>query len=69
MIKVTKLDNDKVYAELVRITTIANNAVKKAKEDNKELGIPDTFWRNGNVYYVLTNGEITIIPPEIMIRD
>ena len=66
MKKVDKLNNDKLYLELVNIIRIANKAIKKAKEENKKLGIPDTFWKNGNLYYVLNNGEITMIPPPIM---
>ena len=66
MKKVLTLNSDKIYSELSRIIAIANTAVKKAKEDNRQMGIPDTFWRNGKVYYVLSNGEITTNPPEIM---
>lgn len=69
MKEVIKLNSDKIYVELARIIAIANSAVKKAKEDNKKMGIPDTFWKNGNVYYVLPNGEITTNPPEIMTKN
>ncbi|MFT4667970.1 MAG: hypothetical protein ACI8YQ_003472 [Polaribacter sp.] len=45
MKKVIRLNSDKIYAELARIITIANSAVKKAKEDNVKIGIPDTVWK------------------------
>lgn len=66
MKEVKKLNNDKLYVELVNIIRIANKAVKNAKEENKKFGIPDTFWKSGNLYYVLSNGEITTNPPSIM---
>lgn len=66
MKEVKKLNNDKLYIELVNIIRIANKAVKNAKEENEKFGIPDTFWKSGNLYYVLSTGEITTNPPEIM---
>lgn len=64
--KVDNLNNDKLYAEIADIIRIANKAVKEAKEDNKRLGIPDTFVKGGKVYYELISGEITTERPEIM---
>jgi len=66
MKKVDKFKDSDIYIELANILRIANKAVMKAKEENKKLGIPDTFWKNGKVYYVLGNGEITSEPPAIM---
>jgi len=57
--KVDNLKNDKLYAEVADIIRIANKAVKAAKEENKRLGIPNTFVKNGIVYYELPNGKIT----------
>ena len=68
MKKVDKFKDNDIYIELASILRIANKAVMKAKEENKKLGIPDTFWKNGKVYYVLDNGEITSEPPAIMRR-
>ncbi len=69
MKEVEKLKNEKLYIELANIIRIANKAVKKAKEENKKFGIPDTFWKKGNLYYVLLNGEVTMTPPAIMKRS
>lgn len=66
MKEVKRLKNDTIYIELVNIIRIANKAIKHAKEENRKFGIPDTFWKSGNLYYVLPNGEITTNPPEIM---
>ena len=68
MKEVKKLGNEQVYLELVNIIRIANKAVKRAKEENKKFGIPDTFWKEGRIYFVLDNGEITTNPPPIMQR-
>jgi hypothetical protein len=38
----------------------------KAKEENKRLGIPEFFSKNGVIYYVLENGEITTKRPKIL---
>lgn len=66
MEEVEKLADDQLYIEARNILRIANQAVKEAKEENKRLGIPNTFWRNGKVYYELPNGEITDIRPDIL---
>ncbi len=68
MKEVNRLKNDQLYIELADIIRIANKAVKIAKEENRKLGIPDTFWKSGKLFYVLPNGEITLTPPEIMRR-
>ena len=66
MTRVKKLNDSKLYLEMADIVRIGNSAVKKAKEENKKMGIPETFWKNGTIYFVLTTGEITTIRPEIM---
>jgi hypothetical protein len=42
---------------------IGNCAVHKALEENRRLGIPNVFSRNGKLYYELPNGEITTQDP------
>ena len=66
MKEVNKLSNEKLYIEMADIIRIGNQAVKKAKEENKKLGILDMFWKNEKVYYALINGEITDVPPAIL---
>jgi len=68
MKQVKRLSNEKVYIELANIIRIANKAIKKAKEENLKFGIPDTFWKKGKLYYVLSSGEITTTPPPIMLK-
>jgi len=66
MKQVDRLDDEDLYKKAQRILEIANKAVAAAKEENKRLGIPNTFWRNGKVYYELPNGEITDVRPDIL---
>lgn len=42
---------------------IGNRAVKKAQEENRRLGLPNTFSRNGVNYYELPDGTITTESP------
>lgn len=65
MERVKKLDNDKIYLEASKILRIANEAIFKAKEENKKYGILEYFTKNGQLYYVLPNGEITTEKPSI----
>jgi len=66
MKRVKKLEDSNLYLEMADIVRIGNSAVKKAKEENRELGIPETFWKNGKIYFVLASGEITTVRPDIM---
>ena len=42
---------------------IGNRAVKKAQEENRRLGLPNTYSRNGVNYYELPDGTITTQSP------
>ena len=66
MRRVKRLKDEQLYVELTNIIRIGNSAIKQAKEENRNFGIPETFWKSGRVYYVLANGEITLIRPDIM---
>ncbi len=66
MIRVNKVGDESLYLDLREIARIANEAVMKAKEENKRLGIPEFFSKNGVIYYVLENGEITTKRPKIL---
>ena len=43
---------------------IANKAVQKAKAENKKYGIPESFVKNGKLYFVLADGTITDKQPK-----
>jgi len=66
MREVKKLKNSNLYLTLRDILTIGNKAVKNVKEENKRYGIPEFFWKNGKIYYLKDNGELTTIKPDIL---
>ncbi|HFA51655.1 MAG TPA: hypothetical protein ENJ95_21790, partial [Bacteroidetes bacterium] len=63
--KVKKLKNENIHIWIADVIRIGNEAVMKAKEENKKLGIPEFFYKNGKIYYILESGEITTEKPEI----
>jgi len=48
-----------LYLQAAEFKRIGNLAVEKALEENRRLGIPSVFYRNGQIYYELPNGDIT----------
>ncbi|RKZ53050.1 MAG: hypothetical protein DRR16_20850 [Candidatus Parabeggiatoa sp. nov. 3] len=51
------------FIQAAEFKRIGNCAVRKALEENRQLGIPNVFSRNGKLYYELPNGEITTEDP------
>jgi len=51
------------FIQAAEFKRIGNRAVHKALEENRQLGIPSVFSRNGKLYYELPNGEITTEVP------
>ncbi len=43
----------------MELQRIGNIAVQRAQEENRRLGIPNAYSRNGKLYFELPNGEIT----------
>lgn len=41
------------------LTRLGNRGVRKAQEENRRLGIANVYYKNGKIYYKLTNGDIT----------
>ncbi len=48
-------------SELIRL---GNRGVRKAQEENRRLGIPNVYFKNGKIYYQLPDGEITTKEPK-----
>ena len=61
--EVDKFDDDSIYQRAWEIQRIGNDAVNRVLKENKKLGIPIVFSRNGVIYYELANGEITTQSP------
>ncbi len=55
--------NIQTYVQAAEFKRIGNRAVRSALEENRRLGIPSVFCRNGKLYYELPNGEITTEDP------
>jgi hypothetical protein len=60
---VKKIDNIELYQRAIEFKRIGNQAVRKAQDENKKLGIPNVYSRRGKLYYELPNGEITYKNP------
>lgn len=61
--EVDKFDDNSIYQRAWEIQRIGNDAVNRVLKENKKLGIPIVFSRNGVIYYELANGEITTQSP------
>ena len=62
---VKKLHNIEIYQRALELKRIGNQAVKKAQDENKKLGIPNVYSRRRKLYYELPNGEMTSKDPFI----
>jgi hypothetical protein len=58
--KKTKSSLDKWMLEVFKI---GQRAIDKAQEENRRMGLPNVFSRNGKIYYELPNGTITTKGP------
>ena len=52
-----------LYKKAVEIERIGNLGVQRVLEENRRLGIPIVFSKNGKIYYEIENGEITTKSP------
>lgn len=48
------------YERALEFQRIGNKAVRKAQEENRRLGIPNVYGRDGKIYYEMPNGEIVV---------
>lgn len=55
--------NKEHYQFFLRVLKIANRAVKKAQDENRRLGLPNVYARNGKVVYELPDGTLSTINP------
>jgi hypothetical protein len=61
--EVKKFDDLSLYQFASEVIRIGNQAVKKAQEENRRLGLPNVFTKNSKWYCELPNGEITTESP------
>lgn len=48
-----------VLKEMVELKRIGTRAAREAQEENRRLGIPNAYSRNGTLYFELPDGTIT----------
>jgi len=56
--EVDKLDDLELYQDAVIYEAWFKEAVEKAKEENRRLGIPSSFGRNGKIFLEMPDGSI-----------
>ncbi len=61
--KLDKLSDLEIYQKGFEIETIGNDAINKAINENKKLGIPSVYSINGTIVYELPDGKITTKSP------
>lgn len=54
-----KPQNIETYRLAVELQRIGNRAVRRAQEENRRLGIPNVYSKDGKLYFELPTGEIT----------
>lgn len=57
--KISHIEDLEVFQLGFEIEKIGNEAIAEAKKENKELGIPLVFSRNGEIFYELPDGTVT----------
>ena len=55
----TKLKPE-TYERLLEFECIGNRAVRQAQEENRRLGLPNIYSRNGKIVYEMPDGEIIV---------
>jgi len=56
-----------IYQEIVETLTIFIEAVRKAQRENRRLGLPNVYCKEGKVFYQLPDGRITSKTPKRLI--
>jgi hypothetical protein len=58
--EVTQKDvSPEMLREMVELKQIGTQSARKAQEENRRLGIPNVYSRNGTLYFELPDGMIT----------
>jgi len=53
-----------IYQEIVETLTIFIEAVRKAQRENRRLGLPNVYCKEGKVFYQLPDGRVTNKTPK-----
>ena len=58
-----RLFDPRFIRESIEIRQIGARAVRNAQEENRRLGIPNTYFINGRTYYELPDGTLSLEDP------
>ena len=64
MIRNARLSKD-TYARIDELVRIGGEAVAKAQNDSRRLGIPNVYAFNGRIYYETSSGELSLCDPYV----
>ena len=59
MSKTTEIDKE-TYEQALEFQRIGNIAVRKAQEENRRLGIPNVYGRDGKIVYEMPDGRVVV---------
>jgi hypothetical protein len=62
-------NNRNIFEFTARLTKVGNRAVRKAQEENRRLGIPNVYAKQGRIYYQLPDGTITVEKPKELVSN
>ena len=54
------------YELLIEATRLGNEAVARAQEENRRMGLPNVYSKDGRLYFQLPDGRITMTMPKIL---
>ena len=57
--KQKKISSD-VYEKHFEFQRIGNSAVSKAQAENRQLGLPNVYSRDGKIIFEMPNGEVIV---------
>ena len=57
------IDNPELYKLSTLAKKVGNQVVHEAQEENRKLGIPNTYSFNGKIYFEMPDGTITTESP------
>ncbi len=57
--EIKNIDDLEVFQLGFEIEKIGNEAIESVKRENKKMGIPLVFSRNGEIFYELPDGRVT----------
>ena len=61
--RLTEQEELELYRDVKKIEAIGRQMIREIRAENKAMGVPIVFCREGTIYYELPDGTITQEPP------